>query len=82
MTDVEAGVALVPSIAKGSKKSGSQWSKWMSAWNIMHRIERAVCGEESVAKQLERVTSLVDNNAQSAKDAKLAAEELADRPMN
>jgi aerotaxis receptor len=38
--------------------------------------EQSAAGE-SVANSLERITGLVDNNTQSAKDAKTAAEELA-----
>ncbi len=79
MTDVENGVALVHLNSEGLKKIKVAMAK---VDERMEHIATATKGQsaasESVANSLERVTSLVDNNAQSAKDAKLAAENLAE----
>ncbi|HEU0189316.1 MAG TPA: methyl-accepting chemotaxis protein [Gallionella sp.] len=78
IADVEAGVALVHLSSEGLKKIR------VAMVNVDERMEHIAAAareqsaaSESVTNSLERVTSLVDNNAQSAKDAKLAAEELA-----
>ncbi|MDD5299697.1 MAG: PAS domain-containing methyl-accepting chemotaxis protein [Gallionella sp.] len=78
ITDVEAGVTLVQMNSEGLKKIRA------AMVNVDERMEHIATAareqsvaSESVANSLERVTSLVDNNTQSAKDAKLAAEELA-----
>jgi aerotaxis receptor len=78
ITDVEAGVALVHLNSEGLKKIRA------SMGNVSERMEHIAtaakeqsAASESVANSVERVTVLVDNNTQSAKDAKLAAEELA-----
>ena len=78
ITDVEAGVALVHLNSEGLKKIR------VAMVNVDERMEHIAtaakeqsAASESVANSVERVTGLVDNNTQSAKDAKLAAEELA-----
>jgi len=78
ITDVEAGVSLVHLNSEGLKKIRA------SMGNVSERMEHIAtaakeqsAASESVANSVERVTVLVDNNTQSAKDAKLAAEELA-----
>jgi PAS domain S-box-containing protein len=79
MTDVEAGVALVHINSEGLKKIRVAMVKVDERMEHIATASREQsAASESVANSLERVTSLVDNNAQSAKDAKLAAEELAE----
>jgi len=79
VADVEAGVVLVHENGEGLKKIRS------AMVNVGERMEHIAtasreqsAASESVANSLERVSGLVDHNAQSAKDAKLAAEELAE----
>jgi aerotaxis receptor len=78
VSEVETGIALI-------RKNGEGLKEIMSATvNVAERIdhiatasrEQAAAGE-SVAGSLERITALVDSNTQSANDAKLAAEALA-----
>ncbi len=78
VSEVETGIALI-------RKNGDGLKEIMSATvNVAERIdhiatasrEQAAAGE-SVAGSLERITALVDSNTQSANDAKLAAEALA-----
>ena len=79
MTDVEAGVTLVHMNSDGLKKIRAAMVKVDERMEHIATASREQsAASESVANSLERVTSLVDNNAQSAKDAKLAAEELAE----
>jgi PAS domain S-box-containing protein len=77
ITDVEAGVALVRMNSEGLKKirvAMVQVDERME--HIATSSKEQSAASESVAKSVERVTGLVDNNTQSAKDAKVAAEEL------
>jgi aerotaxis receptor len=76
--EVEDGITLI-------RKNGEGLKQIMSATiNVSEHVdhianaskEQSVAGE-SVAKGLERITGLVDNNTHSAQDAKAAAEELA-----
>jgi aerotaxis receptor len=78
VTEVEGGITLI-------RKNGEGLKQIMSAtMNVSERVdhiaaaskEQSVAGE-SVAQSLERITGLVDNNTQSAQDAKTSAEELA-----
>ncbi|MDP2852505.1 MAG: PAS domain-containing methyl-accepting chemotaxis protein [Gallionella sp.] len=79
ITDVETGVALVHLNGEGLKKIRVAMVKVDERMEHIATASREQsAASESVANSLERVTSLVDNNAQSAKDAKLAAEELAE----
>ena len=76
--DVEAGVALVHINSEGLKVIRAAMTKVDERMeHIATAMKEQSAASESVANSLERVASLVDNNAQSAKDAKLAAEELA-----
>jgi len=78
VSEVEGGITLI-------RKNGDGLKQIMSAtMHVSERVghianaskEQSVAGE-SVAKSLERITGLVDNNTQSAQDAKFSAEELA-----
>jgi aerotaxis receptor len=78
VSEVEGGITLI-------RKNGEGLKQILSAtMNVSERVdhianaskEQSVAGE-SVAKSLERITGLVDNNTLSAQDAKLSAEELA-----
>jgi aerotaxis receptor len=78
VTEVEGGITLI-------RKNGEGLKQIMSAtMNVSERIdhiasasrEQSAAGE-SVARSLERITELVDNNAKSAQQAKVSAEELA-----
>ena len=78
VSEVETGIALI-------RKNGDGLKEIMSASiHVADRIdhiaaaskEQAAAGE-SAASSLERITTLVDNNTQSANEAKLAAEALA-----
>jgi methyl-accepting chemotaxis protein len=78
ITDVESGVALVHLNSEGLKKIK------VAMVNVDERMEHIAtatreqsAASEIVANSLERVTGLVDNNAHSARDAKLAAEDLS-----
>jgi PAS domain S-box-containing protein len=79
VTDVEAGVVLVHENGEGLKRIRRAM---VDVGERMEHIATASreqsAASESVANSLERVSGLVDHNAQSAKDAKLAAEELAE----
>jgi aerotaxis receptor len=78
ITDVEDGVALVHLNSDGLKRIKVAMAKVDERMeHIATATREQSAASESVANSLERVTSLVDNNAQSARDAKLAAEELA-----
>ena len=78
ITDVEDGVALVHLNSEGLKKIKVAMAKVDGRMeHIATATREQSAASESVANSLEVVTSLVDNNAQSARDAKLAAEELA-----
>jgi PAS domain S-box-containing protein len=77
VTEVETGIALI-------RKNGEGLKEIMGATvTVSERIdhiamaskEQSVAGE-SVAQSLERMTALVDNNTQSAGEAKVAADEL------
>jgi PAS domain S-box-containing protein len=76
--EVEEGITLI-------RKNGEGLKQIMTAsMNVSERVEhianaskeQSVAGE-SVAQGLERITGLVDNNTQSAQDAKKSTEELA-----
>jgi aerotaxis receptor len=78
VSEVEGGITLI-------RKNGEGLKQIMSAtMNVSERVdhianaskEQSVAGE-SVAQGLERITGLVDNNTQSALEAKSSAEELA-----
>lgn len=78
VVEVEGGITLI-------RKNGEGLKQIMSAtMNVSERVdhianaskEQSVAGE-SVAQSLERITGLVDNNTQSAQEAKVSAEELA-----
>jgi PAS domain S-box-containing protein len=78
VSEVESSIGLI-------RKNGEGLKEIMGASvNVAERVdhiamasrEQSAAGE-SVANSLERITGLVDNNTQSAKDAKTAAEELA-----
>jgi aerotaxis receptor len=78
VSEVEGGITLI-------RKNGEGLKQIMSAtMNVSERVdhianaskEQSVAGE-SVAQGLERITGLVDNNTQSAQEAKSSAEELA-----
>jgi len=78
VTEVENGIDLI-------RKNGEGLKEIMKATtNVAEHVghianassEQSVAGE-SVASSLERITVLVDNNTQSAKDAKAASDELA-----
>ncbi len=78
ITDVENGVALVHLNGEGLEKIKA------AMVNVDERMEHIAtamreqsAASENVANSLERVTGLVDNNTQSVRDAKDAAEELA-----
>jgi len=78
ITDVEAGVSLVHLNGDGLKKIRAVMVKVDERMeHIATATKEQSAASESVANSLERVTSLVDNNAQFARDAKSAAEELA-----
>ncbi|MDP1997317.1 MAG: methyl-accepting chemotaxis protein, partial [Gallionella sp.] len=78
VTDVEAGAVLIHNNSEELKKIKSAVIKVDERMEHIATASRAQSvASENVAKSLERVTGLVDNNTQSAKDAKLAAEELA-----
>ncbi len=78
ITDVEAGVSLVRMNSEGLKKIRIAMVKVDERMeHIATATKEQSAASESVSNSLERVTSLVDNNAQSARDAKSAAEELA-----
>jgi PAS domain S-box-containing protein len=78
VSEVETGIELI-------RKNGEGLKEIMAATvNVADRVEHIATSSkeqsaagESVASSLERITSLVDNNAQAASDAKVAAEELA-----
>ncbi|MDD2913989.1 MAG: PAS domain-containing methyl-accepting chemotaxis protein [Gallionella sp.] len=78
VTEVENGIDLI-------RKNGDGLKEIMKATtNVAEHVghiatassEQSAAGE-SVANSLERITILVDNNTQSAKDARLAADEMA-----
>jgi methyl-accepting chemotaxis protein len=78
VSEVEGGITLI-------RKNGEGLKQIMSAtMNVSERIdhiasasrEQSAAGE-SVARSLDRITELVDNNAKSAQQAKISAEELA-----
>lgn len=78
VSEVEGGITLI-------RKNGEGLKQIMSATiNVAERVdhiasasrEQSAAGE-SVARSLERITELVDNNAKSAQQAKISAEELA-----
>jgi aerotaxis receptor len=78
VVEVEEGITLI-------RKNGEGLKQIMTAsMNVSERVEhianaskeQSVAGE-SVAQGLERITGLVDNNTQSAQDAKKSTEELA-----
>jgi len=78
VSEVEGGITLI-------RKNGEGLKQIMSAtMNVAERVdhiasasrEQSAAGE-SVARSLERITELVDNNAKSAQQAKVSAEELA-----
>ncbi|MCX7192379.1 MAG: methyl-accepting chemotaxis protein [Proteobacteria bacterium] len=76
--EVETGISLIRKNGEGLKEIME------AAINVANRIDHiaAASGEQttagmSVAQSLERIAGLVDNNTQSARDAKLAAEKLA-----
>ena len=78
VSEVETGIALIRKNGDGLKEI------MVAAVNVAERIEHITtasreqsAASESVANSLERISGLVDNNTQSAKDAKSAAEELA-----
>jgi len=78
ITDVEAGVTLVHLNSEGLKKIRVAMVKVDERMEHIATASREQsAASESVANSLEHVTSLVDHNTQSARDAKLAAEELA-----
>jgi len=78
ITDVEAGVTLVHLNSEGLKKiRGAMVKVDERMEHIATASREQSAASESVANSLEHVTSLVDHNTQSARDAKLAAEELA-----
>jgi methyl-accepting chemotaxis protein len=79
ITDVEAGVSLVRLNSEGLKKIRAAMVKVDERMeHIATATKEQSAASESVANSLERVTTLVDNNAQSARGAKSAAEELAE----
>jgi aerotaxis receptor len=76
--EVETGIGLIRKNGEGLKEIME------AAINVANRIEHIALasGElttagQSVAQSLERIAGLVDDNTQSARDAKTAAEELA-----
>jgi PAS domain S-box-containing protein len=78
ITDVEAGVSLVHLNSEGLKKIRVAMVKVDERMeHIATATKEQSAASENVSNSLERVTTLVDDNAQSARDAKLAAEELA-----
>jgi len=78
INDVEAGVTLVHLNSEGLKKiRGAMVKVDERMEHIATASREQSAASESVANSLEHVTSLVDHNTQSARDAKLAAEELA-----
>ncbi len=78
VSEVENSIGLIRQNGEGLKEIMG------ASVNVAERVdhiamasrEQSAAGE-SVANSLERITGLVDNNTQSAKDAKAAAEELA-----
>ncbi|HXU93115.1 MAG TPA: PAS domain-containing methyl-accepting chemotaxis protein [Gallionella sp.] len=78
VSEVESSISLIRQNGEGLKEIMG------ASVNVAERVdhiatasrEQSAAGE-SVADSLERITGLVDNNTQSAKDAKAAAEELA-----
>lgn len=78
ITDVENGVALVHLSSGGLKEIRAAMVKVDERMeHIATATREQSSASESVANSLEQVTGLVDNNTQSARDAKEAAEELA-----
>ncbi|MCR4297949.1 MAG: methyl-accepting chemotaxis protein [Gallionella sp.] len=78
VTDVEAGVALIHENSEGLKMIKNAMVKVDERMeHIANASKEQSVASEGVANSLEHITGLVDNNAHSAKDAKLAAEELA-----
>jgi len=77
VAEVENGIALI-------RKNGEGLKEIMEATtSVAERVDHIAMASreqsvasESVANSLERITGLVDNNAHSARDARLAAEEL------
>jgi aerotaxis receptor len=78
VAEVEGGITLIRKNGEGLKQIKD------ATLNVSERVdhiatasrEQSVAGE-SVAQSLERITGLVDNNTQSAQEAKSATEELA-----
>jgi PAS domain S-box-containing protein len=78
VVEVENGITLI-------RKNGDGLKEIMTASvNVADRVDHIAAASreqtsasESVAESLDRITNLVDNNTQSAGDAKNAAEELA-----
>ena len=68
--DVEAGSLWFISIAKAQSNQGCNGQGDERMEHIATAMKEQSAASESVANSLERVASLVDNNAQSAKDAK------------
>ena len=78
VTDVEAGVALIHENSEGLKMiKNAMVNVDERMRHIATASKEQSVASEGVSNSLERITGLVDNNAHSAKDAKLAAEELA-----
>jgi len=78
VSEVETGIALIRKNGDGLKEI------MVASINVAERIEHITtasreqsAASESVANSLERISGLVDNNTQSAMDAKSAAEQLA-----
>jgi aerotaxis receptor len=78
VSEVEAGIELI-------RKNGDGLKEIMKATtSVTERVDHIAkssmeqsVASESVANSLERITGLVDNNTQSAKDAKSSADELS-----